>query len=340
MFGAASLAQWIRDGGRPQRRIIGHSAKLAWHSYWFELNWRSQVPRLEALPLPEDPVFILGFWRSGTTVLHEILTVCTEWTTPRTWQCFNPATCFLTKAPRRELEIGRPMDQGRIGTLSPQEDEFALLLLGELSAYRAFIDPRRFGECGELLRSENRTMLPRWQNFCRGIAATASGTPLLLKSPGHSFRVPMLRTAFPRARFIWAARQPGELIVSNRRMWRAMMDRYALWDCPEGALEAFLGQALRAGCEVLDRFLDEMPRETLLWVDFEDLRRDPKSMLERVIRFLKRGSRFEMTSPLDAVLARMSIHRGTSEGTAPDVDAAALIKRMDAARERFGAGVD
>jgi hypothetical protein len=43
------------------------------------------------------------------------------------------------------------MDEGYIGTYSPQEDEFAALLLGEPSLYRAFIDPRRIDELTEML---------------------------------------------------------------------------------------------------------------------------------------------------------------------------------------------
>ena len=338
MYGASQLAQWTREGGRPQRRSFGHSAKLAWHAYWFELNWRSQLRRLESLALPDDPVFILGFWRSGTTVLHELLAACTKWTTPRTWQCFNPSTCFLTKAPAKEMEVGRPMDQGRITSFGPQEDEFALLLLGEPSAYRAFIDPRRFDECAALLRPENQSALPRWQMFLRGIAATPEGSRLLLKSPNHSFRVPMLRAAFPRAKFIWAGRQTGELLASNTKMWNAMIDQYSLWSCPDGALETFLDQALRAYGGAIERCLNEVPREAMLWVDFEELRRDPRRLLERVMHFLGAGDQSMMGPSIDEALSRVRIHAGTRANAPASHEAAELEKRMAEAREYFGQG--
>jgi hypothetical protein len=315
---------------------MGHSAKLAWHAHWFELNWRAQLRRLETLALPEDPVFILGFWRSGTTVLHELLAACTGWTTPRTWQCFNPSTCFLTKAPVRESEVARPMDQGRITSHGPQEDEFALMLLGEPSAYRAFIDPRRFDECAELLWPENQSALPRWQTFLRGIAAAPGGSRLLLKSPGHSFRVPMLRAAFPRAKFIWSGRSTGELLASNRKMWSAMIDRYALWSCPDGALEAFLKQAVRAYAAAIEGCLNEMPREAMLWVDFEELRREPKRLLERVIHFSSAGDRSMATPSIDQVLEQVKIHAGSRANVPADPEAAQLEERMAAAREFFG----
>jgi hypothetical protein len=58
LFGGAPLADWIRDGGKLQRRIIGHRAQLLWHAFWFERNWQAQLRQLDTLDLPNDPVFI------------------------------------------------------------------------------------------------------------------------------------------------------------------------------------------------------------------------------------------------------------------------------------------
>jgi hypothetical protein len=340
LFGARELAEWIRAGGRPQRRIIGLNAQLWWHAHWFELNWRNQVQRLGAVEMADDPVFILGMWRSGTTVLHELLAACTGWVTPRTWQCFNPSTCFLTGAPAQETVVDRPMDRGRIASHGPQEDEFALLLLGEPSAYRAFIDPRRFGECGSLL-SQNGTdvnTLPRWQCFLRGIVSTAGGTKLLLKSPGHTYRLSMLRAVFPKAKFIWIGRHTGELLASNAKMWSSMMQRYALWECPGGAMEAFFQEALRACTRVLEECLDAVPPEDLLWIDFDQLRADPKPVLGRVLRFVEPGGMAAMPQNLDQVLARIPIHAGIRASMPTDQTVRRLEQRIEAARQRFARG--
>jgi hypothetical protein len=338
LFGAHALAEWIRGGGRPQRRIIGHKAQLWWHAHWFERNWRNQIQRLGPLEMADDPVFILGMWRSGTTVLHELLAACTGWVTPRTWQCFNPSTCFLTGAPAQETVVARPMDRGRIASHGPQEDEFALLLLGEPSAYRAFLDPRRFGECGSLLWRTGADNLPRWQYFLRGIASTARGTRLLLKSPGHTYRLSMLRALFPKARFIWIGRHTGELLASNAKMWSAMMQRYALWECPSGAMEAFLQEALRACTHILEQCLDSVPPEDLLWIDFDQLRADPNAVLQRVLRFLVPSEVSSMSRNLDQVLARIPIHAGSRASMPADQTVARLEKRIEAARQRFARG--
>lgn len=337
LFGARALAEWVRAGGRPTRRVPAYVPRSWWHAKWFEHNWKTQASRLEKTKLPDDPVFIVGLWRSGTTALHEVLAAATGWPTPQTWQCFNPSSCFLAPPPADGVPTYRPMDQGRITAWSPQEDEFALLLLGEPSLYRAFIDPRRLLACAEALCSSGNTPLERWQTFLRGISV--SGRPLLLKSPTHTFRISRLRAMFPRARFVWMARHPGEVLASNLRMWRAMVDLYALWHCPTGLLEAFLDRVLDACSRALAECLDEMQRDDLLWVDFEELRTAPRATLERVLTFL--GSNQLVygnthSDKLDQALSRIAIHDGSRSSLSGNERIETLKKLMTSARQRFG----
>jgi hypothetical protein len=345
-YGARALREWIRAGGRPQRPGGGAQAlRLWWHAQWFESNWSVQERRLASVPETQDPLFVLGLWRSGTTVLHELLAACTSWTTPHTWQCFHPSTCFLTGAPTRQITVERPMDRGQIATHGPQEDEFALLLLGEPSVYRGFIDPRRLSECAELLRREasagadTAPALPRWRTFLRGIAAQAAQTRLLIKSPNHSFRIAQLAQWYPRAQFVWIARHSGEVLASNLKMWRAMHEVHALWDCPGGALETWLREALRQCSRVLARCLEEMPRERLLWVDFEELRAQPRRTLARVLEFAGAGpasAGSPLAARLEQALERVPVHAGGRASLPADDYVRELETLMAAARSRFG----
>lgn len=325
-------------GYPPGRRIRWYLPRLWWHAYWFEHNWQSQGARIAGACLPDDPVFIVGLWRSGTTAFHELLAAVTGWATPQTWQCFNPSTCFVSRPPP-EASVARPMDLGRISTHSPQEDEFALLLLGEPSIYRGFIDPRRLRSCAEILWSSAEVPLGRWEEFLRGVALEAANVRLLLKSPSHTFRLPALRTLFPRAKFIWMARRADEVLPSNLKMWRAMMKIYALWECPPGVLESFLNDMLQAGAHVLARCLDEMPPERMLWVDFEELQVDPRAVLDHTLSFLEArtlSSRKELERNIDQALAQLPIYRVSETTAVVNGASEALQKVMTRAREKFG----
>jgi len=338
LFGARALAEWIRRGGAPVRAPLGYGLRLKWHSLLFELNWRTQLERMPSGDLPADPLFIVGLWRSGTTVLHELVNACGGWVTPQTWQCFHPSTCFLTGPPRAAPAVKRPMDQGLIAAQGPQEDEFALLLLGEPSIYRGLIDPRRLLECGSAAWSVDGEGLERWQAFVKGVGASGTAR-LLLKSPGHTFRIPALRRLFPRARFVWIGRHPGEVLASNVRMWTTMMSVYALWDCPQDILQRFLREAMLACSDVLERCIAEMTREQMLWVDFEALQTDPERVLRQILQFAgDRPGRSErsLAADIEAALSSVPIHRGERAAMPDDAFVLQLDRVMRAARHRFG----
>lgn len=352
LYGGRALSDWVFAGGNPAHALFAYKARLRWHTHWFEHNWQSQTRSLETLSLPQDPVFIVGPWRSGTTLLHELLAAATDWPTPQTWQCFNPSTCFLVNTPPPQRMMQRPMDAGMIASHGPQEDEFAALLLGEDSVYRGFIDPRRLGSCAALLwrhvdgtsplaGSDASEPLSRWRLFVQGIAASAGAHRLLLKSPNHTFRIPLLRRWFPRAQFVWMGRSSDGLLASNVRMWRAMIERYALWPAPSNALEEFLHEMVRACTAMLRRCLDDMSPEQLLWVDFERLSSAPRSALRSVLQFLQPElSEPDQEERVSEALRRTPVHPGArTAAAAPAADAAQLDMLMQAARARFGTDV-
>jgi len=253
------------------------------------------------------------------------------------------------------------MDSGQIATHGPQEDEFALLLLGEPSVYRGFIDPRRLPECAQLLRmqaadnsddSPEHDLLPRWRCFLRGISAgehtgrdagarmSNSAARLLLKSPNHTFRALQLARCFPHAQFIWIGRHSGEVLSSNVRMWRAMHALHALWPCPPDALQIWLREAVRQCSRVLARCLEELPRERLLWIDFEELRAQPQRTLLRALEFAgatDSASGSAGAARVAQTLARVPIHAGERASLPEDEEVRELEALMAAARIRFGA---
>jgi hypothetical protein len=90
-------------------------------------------------------IFIIGHWRTGTTLLHELLTLDEGFTAPSTIECFAPALClalgWLLRRLKFFLPANRPMDNMLLGWDQPQEDEFALMNLGLGSPYEAMIFP-------------------------------------------------------------------------------------------------------------------------------------------------------------------------------------------------------
>jgi hypothetical protein len=291
--GGERLCEWIESGGSPARPVALRGLRLHWSAFWFERYASMTARKCAMTSLPNNPTFIVGLWRTGSTALHRLLADATQWTTPRTWQCFRPAD-FLLAAPPRQRQVRRPMDEGYIETFSPQEDEFAALLLGEPSLYRAFIDPRRIDELmvqleqwREPLDTGVQPLSGRWETFLKAVLAQTPG-PLLLKSPNHTFRLPWIAKRFPEARFVWLTRPAPDVLSSNRRMWTSMIERYGLWRHNPTALDAFLRAAIRNHDELLEWARGALS-ERIHVVTFEETMRDPANVASRLIRDLEHG---------------------------------------------------
>lgn len=251
------LLDWLAEDPTWSELPWSWRAAQCWRAFWSGLNARQSEALTDPKLQLEDPIFIVGPWRSGTTVMHELLTAATGCATPLTWQCMNAPAFRLATRPPVDVPVARPMDGLAIGALSPQEDEFALLSLGVDSAYRGFLMPHRLPQLGHTLDPDywlaNPSWLKPWEAFLAGVLRNSPGQqPLILKSPNHSFRIPALLQRFPKARFVWMARDPEDVFQSNRKMWRAMFEAHSLAAAEAPGLDAFLTEAMSRAAAVLD----------------------------------------------------------------------------------------
>jgi omega-hydroxy-beta-dihydromenaquinone-9 sulfotransferase len=339
------LLQWLREDPAWPALPIGLRARLHWQAAWGSVNagLSAALARGASEPTPlQDPVLIVGPWRSGTTVMHELLVAATGCATPLTWQCMN-ACAFQLGAPQRASATqARPMDGLEIRHDSPQEDEFALLTLGAPSAYRGFWMPHRIGELHATLSPDywldNTDWLPAWEAFLRGVlrsSGAAARQPLILKSPNHSFRVAAILRRFPRARVVWMARDAGDVLASNRKMWCAMFERHGLTPPNPAALDAFLTAALDAAATALGWCEAHLPAAQWALVRHEALASAPHDTTRAVCRHLLPESVVD-----EAALARAVQRTGAGRieryatGRAQDPAARSSIERLDAAQAR------
>lgn len=260
LAGGSALSRWIREGGVPDGARARVARLYRWRGFWYDLGLglarRDQDPHVPPFPDGDGLLFIMGFWRSGTTILHELLASAPGWGAPRTWQCMDPLAAYRGVGPSRESSIPRPMDDLAISTHSPQEDEFALLSLGVPSPCLGFLDPRRLPSLLPILEptywdSPERGSWTETLASFLGACRRGQDIGMVVKSPPHVFRAPALARRFPKARFVWILRDPLDVWLSNLKMWKAMVHRYGLWDAPEGVLETFLDAALQAYRKVL-----------------------------------------------------------------------------------------
>jgi omega-hydroxy-beta-dihydromenaquinone-9 sulfotransferase len=261
-----------------------------------------------------DAVVILGYWRSGTTLLHELLCLDKRYTYPTTHACMNPHHFLLTEAStlaRRNHGMKRPMDEMEIRSGSPQEDEFALLCLGARSPYEALLVPAILPQALKL--ADPRDLSPQaeehWTriflNFLAGVSARGSGRPMILKSPTHGFRVGTLRNLLPDARFVLIVRDPWTSFESVVRMWHSMFETYAIAPIPadDEIREAVILDRKRFEAKLAETTGD-LPKNRFTTITYESLIADPLAVVEQLYQRLELGDFAVMRDTLNSEITR------------------------------------
>lgn len=257
-------------------------------------------------PLP--PIFILGHWRSGTTLLHNLLALDERFAAPNLFETMFPNGFMVTERWQSRLwsrfvPDTRLIDNMKMGTDMPQEDEFALAILTGHSPYMGHSFPQRWAHYMRYLdfRDADPAERKEWQHglldFIRKLTVYRGSRPILLKSPPHTARIPLLLELFPDARFIHIHRNPYRVFQSNLHMLTeglplAKMQSGDLPEPEEFVIERYnrLHDAYFAGRDLI-------PEGHLVDIRFETLAADPIRTMEGVYRALDLGA-FEPVRPV------------------------------------------
>jgi len=280
---------------------------------WLQLGLHGE--RIRRTPLPEAPIFVLGHWRTGTTLLHELLILDGRHAYPTTLQCFEPchfllSRGFIEKYANFLLPEKRAMDNMAQGWMRPQEEEFALALLGAPSTYTDFAFPKRPPldpgslTLQELAPKERR----RWKRiFYQLIQAIHYADPrrLVLKSPPHTARVPVLLEIFPQAKFIHLVRDPVTLFASTVNLWMNLGAKHG-FQTPvlDAALEAKVFREFRTIHESYESAKAAIPVGNLVEVRYEEFVKDLVGNMRTIYEKLGLGGFEEVRPKLEEYAAR------------------------------------
>lgn len=286
------LARTIESHGVsvPWQRRLGYWLSGAGHSLLFRVQHASHAEKIAAA-VPPEPIFLLGFWRSGTTLLHELFCCDPRFGFPTTYACLNPSHFLLTeqwvRGRKGQEQVRRQMDDMRYSWISPQEDEFALLALGAPSAYEALIAPWLMRDTGALLDlcHQPQEQQERWsktlQYFVR-LLTIQQGKAMVLKSPPHGFRLPLLASLFPQARYVVIERNPYEVFASNLKLWQTLLEMYSLEAVQLEDIERFILEAYVLHEEILAEGASQLRAGLLAAVRYEELVADPIGQMKRL----------------------------------------------------------
>lgn len=303
--------------------------------------------KIDATPTDRELVFIVGHWRSGTTLLHELMVLDDRFAYPTTYECFASNHFLLTgswlpKCIWFLLPAKRPMDDMAVSFDHPQEDEFGLISMGAPSPLLRMAFPNHAPPYMEFLdmKSARPEDLELWKRQLRRFVAMqmlSKEKGLVLKSPTHTGRLQVLMEMFPHAKFVHISRDPYQLYSSTQKLWTALDEAQGLQVPREDDLEEYVYACLERMYDGFFSQRDCVPPGQMCEVKYEDLIRAPTESLRRIYERLDLGD-FERIRPkVEESMQKRSGHRANRHSL-PDETVATIQRRWAPYLAAFGYG--
>ena len=280
---------------------------LAWLQSWL---WARRLRKAE---LPDDPIVVIGHWRSGTTYLHQLLACDPTLATARNSLTTAPQVALLLKpwirwALQAWMTRKRPIDAVPWGPNDPQEDELGLARLSIDTnmagmafplAYPWFFRRNVLGSSAAFERQWLHFTKLTWLHDGHG------KTGLLIKNSAHSARVELVLRHFPRARFVLLRRDRQGPIRSLVQVKQRLGSLVGLQPLPDAVTQ--VEETVAAHRQLLEAFeasRHRIPAGQLVELPYEELIRHPLAALKRIYDELGLSSWPVAQAPLSARIAQ------------------------------------
>jgi hypothetical protein len=175
------------------------------------------------------PLLVMGLPRSGTTLLHRLLSLADDSRALTAWEVLNPIPRpgldirrFLTAASIALMKRSAPdLDaKHRVAATAPEECTF--LLDPSFRSPGFWLIFPVFGYLNWLLGQD---MQPAYRTYCSLLQFLQRSTPekrLVLKAPAHTGHIPELLSVIPELKLVQTHRDPMAVVGSVNSMFKSM----------------------------------------------------------------------------------------------------------------------
>ena len=200
------------------------------------------------------------------------------------------------------------MDNMKAGFDRPQEDEFALCMLGQPSPYLTIAFPNNPPQCEEFLDLEGISpgALRSWQRALKQFLKQITyktGKRLVLKSPPHTARIKALKEMFPGALFIHIVRDPFVVFPSTVNLWKTLYLSQGFQKPTYAGLEEYVLTTFTRLYQRLEEGKKLLGPGQFYELRYEDLIKDPAGELRKLYDHLHMEGWSEFLPRLEAYLA-------------------------------------
>lgn len=250
---------------------------------------------IQACQLRKDPVFILGHWRSGTTLLENILCQDPQFAYLTVIQSLYPHS-FITKGAHYSANFGiskRYMDNVKLTADAPSEEEVALAVLAKGSFWHGYYFPSQMDTQFEkyvLFNGISSSELDAWKadylTLIKKLTYVNQGKQLILKNPPNTARIEVLLSLFPNAKFVHIHRNPYEVFASRIKQYDSAVVKKALQSITKSEWETKTLKYYRGLMDAHLRQREQIPEKNYLELSFDHLKERPLEVLKSLYETL------------------------------------------------------
>jgi len=296
----------FQNGGIDLRRIKNLPPWLIKTLLFEPLRWMELVSysrKINEHQFIKNPLFILGYYRSGTSYLHQCLTQDDRFGYHTNYQMVFPEVMLTTEKALlpvfnficRTFNITDSVHRVPLSFSFPgEEDATMTTYLDPKGAQWGYFFPKKMAEQFQkfvLLQNISEAEMEAWkQSFVfllKKISIANQQKQLVLKSPPNTARIKLLLSIFPNAKFIFIHRNPYEVYSSNKRFWRVLQKTYALQTTKSVDVNAVI---LDTYSKMMQRYLEEkdlVPPGQLTEISYDDFIRNPLANLNTAYQTLR-----------------------------------------------------
>lgn len=271
---------------------------------------------LAGKPLENDPVFILGHWRSGTTFMHNVFSCDKHFGYNTTYQTVFPHLMmwgqpFFKKNMSWLMPDKRPTDNMELAVDLPQEEEFALANMMPYTYYNFWFLPKYMQEYADkyllfdgIMPEELKVFEETFVKLIKISLWNTHGTQFLSKNPPHTGRVKELVKMFPHAKFIYLMRNPYTVFESTRSFFTNTIQPLKLEDISPDTLEENILSIYAKLYHKYEADKQSIPEGNLIEVKFEDYEKDAFGMTQHIYQQLNLPGWNESREAIEAYVGK------------------------------------
>ncbi len=241
----------------------------------------------------QQPIFILGHWRSGTTHLHYLFHQDPKYGTLSNYQCFMVNLALLSKSGLKSILAPlmpktRPQDNVVVDPDLPAEEEQPLCTMTHRSGFHSWTFPknRSYFNTYNLFQNISSKEKEGWQKdyhfLLQHITYYNNGKQLVLKNPHNTSRVKELLELYPKAKFVFIHRNPYDVFVSTRHLMYRMIRAQFMQFMSHKEIDNMIFYYFE---KTMKKYLSErdlIPKQNLIEVSFDDLEKDSAKEIEKI----------------------------------------------------------